>query len=124
MEQITGMAWLTGYDGGPPIIPGGMVDPLVGTHTALALVAALEHRARTGEGQLVEMPMVEVAAAVTAEQVIDYSARGVLGDRRGAHGVYRCEGKDQWVAVDDSVDPMAAEERAAWCATRPPAAAA
>ena len=71
MEQITGMAWLTGYDDGPPIIPGGVVDPMVGTHTALALVAALEHRDRTGEGQLVEMAMIEVAAAVTAEQVID-----------------------------------------------------
>ena len=52
MEQLTGMAWVTGYDGGPPIIPGGLVDPMVGTHAALALVAALEHRDRTGEGQL------------------------------------------------------------------------
>ena len=31
MEQITGMAWVTGYDGGPPIIAGGVVDPMVGT---------------------------------------------------------------------------------------------
>jgi crotonobetainyl-CoA:carnitine CoA-transferase CaiB-like acyl-CoA transferase len=124
MEQITGMAWLTGYDGGPPIIPGGVVDPLVGTHTALALVAAIEHRDRTGVGQLVEMPMIEVAAAVTAEQVIEYAAHGILRDRRGAHGVYRCEGKDQWVAVDDTVDPLAAAERADWCATRSPVAAA
>ncbi len=124
MEQITGMAWLTGYEGGPPIIPGGMVDPLVGTHTAIALVAALEHRARTGEGQLVEMPMIEVAAAVTAEQVIDYSVRGDLPDRRGAHGVFRCEGKDEWVAVDEASDPWDADARATWCATRTPAAAA
>ncbi|MBK5287789.1 MAG: CoA transferase, partial [Acidimicrobiia bacterium] len=118
MEQITGMAWLTGYEGGPPIIPGGVVDPMVGTHTALALVAALDHRDRTGEGQLVEMAMMEVAAAVTAEQVIEYSARGVVGDRRGAHGVYRCEGGEEWVAVDEVSDPLAPDERAAWCATR------
>lgn len=118
MEQITGMAWLTGYEGGPPIIPGGVVDPMVGTHTALALVAALEHRDRTGEGQLVEMPMMEVAAAVTAEQVIDYSAHGMLRDRRGAHGVYQCDGKDAWVAVDEASDPLDAESRAAWCAER------
>ena len=50
MEQITGMAWVTGYEGGPPIIPGGPVDPMVGAHAALAIVAALEHRDRTGEG--------------------------------------------------------------------------
>jgi crotonobetainyl-CoA:carnitine CoA-transferase CaiB-like acyl-CoA transferase len=124
MEQITGMAWRTGYDDGPPIIPGGVVDPMVGTHTALALVAALEHRDRTGEGQLVEMPMMEVAAAVTAEQVIDFSAHGVLHGRRGAHGVYRCDGKDAWVAVDEASDPMSAEDRAAWCASRTPETAA
>ena len=106
MEQITGMAWQTGYDGGPPIIPGGVVDPMVGTHTALALVAALEHRRRTGEGQLVEMPMIEVAAAVTAEQVIDASLHGTVPGRRGAHGVYRCDGDDRWIAVDEASDPL------------------
>jgi crotonobetainyl-CoA:carnitine CoA-transferase CaiB-like acyl-CoA transferase len=118
MEQITGMAWLTGYDDGPPIIPGGVVDPMVGTHTALALVAALDHRDRTGEGQLVEMPMIEVAAAVTAEQVIDASMGGAVPGRRGAHGVYRCAGDDRWVAVDEADDPLDAEARAAWCAAR------
>ena len=106
MEQLTGMAWVTGYDDGPPIIPGGVVDPMVGTHAALALVAALEHRDRTGDGQLVEMPMIEVATAVTAEQVIRYSIDGTLLERRGEGGVYRCAGDDAWVAVDLVHDPM------------------
>jgi crotonobetainyl-CoA:carnitine CoA-transferase CaiB-like acyl-CoA transferase len=118
MEQITGMAWQTGYDDGPPIIPGGVVDPMVGTHTALALVAALEHRARTGEGQLVEIPMIEVAAAVTAEQVIDASMGRPDPGRRGAHGVYRCAGDDRWIAVDEASDPMDTAARTDWCATR------
>jgi len=119
MEQLTGMAWVTGYTGGPPIIAGGVVDPLVGTHAALAIVAALEHRNRTGAGQLVEVPLVEVATAVTAEQVIRYSIDGTLLDRRGEHGVYRCAGEDDWVALATESDPMNAGERAAWCATRP-----
>jgi crotonobetainyl-CoA:carnitine CoA-transferase CaiB-like acyl-CoA transferase len=118
MEQLTGMAWVTGYEGGPPIIPGGVVDPLVGTHAALALVAALEQRDRTGAGQLVEVPLVEVATTVTAEQVIRYAIDGELLGRRGEGGVYRCLGDDDWVAVDRSHDPLTAEERAAWCATR------
>jgi crotonobetainyl-CoA:carnitine CoA-transferase CaiB-like acyl-CoA transferase len=118
MEQLTGMAWVTGYDGGPPIIAGGVVDPLVGAHAALALVAALEHRDRTGEGQLVEVPLVEVATAVTAEQVIRYAIDGELLGRRGEGGVYRCRGEDEWVAVDRSRDPLPADERAAWCAER------
>jgi crotonobetainyl-CoA:carnitine CoA-transferase CaiB-like acyl-CoA transferase len=118
MEQLTGMAWVTGYDGGPPIIPGGPVDPMVGAHAALAVVAALEHRARTGTGQLVEVPLVEVATAVTAEQVIRYAIDGTLLARRGAGGVYACDGDDAWVAVDREHDPMTGDERAAWCAVR------
>jgi crotonobetainyl-CoA:carnitine CoA-transferase CaiB-like acyl-CoA transferase len=120
MEQLTGMAWVTGYEGGPPIIPAGLVDPTVGTHAAIALIAALDRRARTGEGQLIEMAMIEVAAAMTAEQVIEYSATGELIGRRGEGGVYQCTGDDQWVAVDRDADPMAPTDRAAWCATRAP----
>jgi crotonobetainyl-CoA:carnitine CoA-transferase CaiB-like acyl-CoA transferase len=118
MEQLTGMAWVTGYDGGPPIIPGGPVDPMVGAHAALAVVAALEHREHTGAGLLVEVPLVEVATAVTADQVIRYAIDGTLLDRRGAGGVYRCAGEDAWVAVDRASDPMTPDERAVWCATR------
>ena len=124
MEQLTGMAWVTGYDDGPPIIPGGPVDPMVGVHAALAVVAALEHRARTGEGQLVEVPLVEVATAVTAEQVIRYSIDGTLLGRRGVRGVYRCAGEDAWIALDDTRDEMSPAERSAWCTTRTPEEAA
>jgi crotonobetainyl-CoA:carnitine CoA-transferase CaiB-like acyl-CoA transferase len=124
MEQITGMAWVTGYEGGPPIIPGGPVDPMVGAHAALAIVAALEHRARTGAGQLVEVPLLEVATAVTAEQVIRYAIDGTLLDRRGTGGVYRALGDDAWVAVDIGSDPMSADRRAEWCATREAGSAA
>jgi crotonobetainyl-CoA:carnitine CoA-transferase CaiB-like acyl-CoA transferase len=124
MEQLTGMAWVTGYDGGPPIIPGGPVDPMVGAHAALAVVAALAQRDATGEGLVVEVPLVEVATAVTAEQVIHYAIDGTLLGRRGQGGVYQCAGDDQWVAIDRAVDPMSAEERAAWCATRTPEQAA
>jgi crotonobetainyl-CoA:carnitine CoA-transferase CaiB-like acyl-CoA transferase len=118
MEQLTGMAWVTGYEGGPPIIAGGVVDPMVGAHVALAIVAALAHRDRTGEGGLVEMPMIEVAVATTAEQVIRFSEYGELMGRRGEGGVYRCAGDDEWVSLDVDADAMSPAERAAWCATR------
>ena len=124
MEQLTGMAWVTGYEGGPPIIPGGPVDPMVGAHAALATVGALEYRSLTGEGQLVEVPLVEVATAVTAEQVIRYSIDGTLAERRGAGGVYQCVGGDAWVAIDRARDPMTPAERAEWCASRTPEEAA
>ena len=124
MEQLTGMAWATGYDGGPPIIAGGVVDPMVGAHAALAVVAAIAHRDHTGVGQLVEVPMVEVALATTAAQVLRYQHTGDVGGRRGTHGVYACEGKEAWIAVDDDNDPLDPSDRAAWCGERTPEIAA
>jgi crotonobetainyl-CoA:carnitine CoA-transferase CaiB-like acyl-CoA transferase len=91
---------------------------MVGAHAALAIVAALAHRDRTGEGQLVEVPLLEVATAVTAEQVIGYAIDGKLFDRRGTDGVYRVQGDHTWVAVDLGSDPMTGAERSAWCETR------
>jgi crotonobetainyl-CoA:carnitine CoA-transferase CaiB-like acyl-CoA transferase len=111
MEQLTGMAWVTGYPDGPPLIPGGLCDPLAGAHAVVALLAALEHRRRTGEGQLVEVAMVDVAANVTAEQVVERSAYGHLLEKDGnrgpvaaPQGVYRCAGDDRWVAVAVATD--------------------
>ncbi len=125
MEQLSGMAWSTGYEGGPPIIAGGVVDPMVGAHASLAVVAAIAHRDATGEGQLVEMPMVDVAVAITADQVLRYQLTGDVGGRRGAGGVYRCAGGDnEWVAVARERDPIDESQRAAWCATRTKEAAA
>ena len=47
---------------------------------------ALEHRRRTGEGQLVEVPLVEPALNIAAEQVIEYSAYGRVLTRSGNRG--------------------------------------
>lgn len=74
-EQASGMAQVTG-DGSRPVNPGGFLDPVVGMHAALALQAALEHRSRTGEGQMVEVAQVETGACLTAEQVIEWSLTG------------------------------------------------
>ncbi len=111
MEQITGMAWITGHADGPPLIPRGACDPISGMHALVATLMALEHRDRTGEGQLVEVSMVETAANVAAEIVIEASAYDRYLTRDGNHGpegspqgVYRCIGDDRWVAlsvVDD-----------------------
>src|SRR5690606_8740252 len=77
-----------------------------GIHGAFAVLAALEHRARTGEGQVVELPMVEVALNVAAEPAITASAYGLTphrdgnrGPRAAPQGVYACAGEEQWVAL-------------------------
>ena len=75
-EQMAGCAEITGEENGRMFAPGGFADPVVGMHAAAALQAALAHRDRTGEGQLIEVAQVEAVAAMTAEQVIHHSLTG------------------------------------------------
>lgn len=106
-EQLTGLAWVTGFPDGQPHTPGGYIDPTVGMHAAVALLAALEYRERTGEGQLVEIAQIEVGASLAAEQIIAWSVAGEectrvgnLHTRYWPQGVYRCAGPgEDWVAL-------------------------
>ena len=60
MEQVSGMAWMTGYRDQAPQIPNGPCDPIAGTHATAALLLALEHRRRTGKGTLVELSLIHI----------------------------------------------------------------
>ncbi len=119
MEMLSGMAWVTGYEGGTPNIPG-ICDPVAGGHAAFAVITALEHRARTGRGQHIELAMLDMAANLIMEQVVEHEVYGSLmrcaGNRtvRAApQGVYECATPDEWVALSIASDA----EWAALCAT-------
>ena len=104
-EQTSGMASVTGYADGPPCVLQGPADPIAGVHAGVALLAALDHRRRTGEGQLIEIAQIEVAASVAAEPVIEYSMNGIVRMREGnrqrgyLQGVYPTVADDAWVAI-------------------------
>jgi crotonobetainyl-CoA:carnitine CoA-transferase CaiB-like acyl-CoA transferase len=105
VEQVSGQAWVTGYED-IPLVPRGACDPLGGVHAFIALIEALEHRNETGEGQLVEVPLVEAALNIAAEQVIDYTAYGDELARQenrtkkyAPQGAYQCPGDNNWLAM-------------------------
>ena len=110
VEQVSGLAWLTGYED-LPLVVRGACDPFGGMHAAFATLLALEQRNHSGEGQLVELPLVEPALNAAAEQVIEWTKNGVLLPRLGnrgpyaaPQGVYRCakaegESGDEWLAL-------------------------
>ena len=89
MEQIAGLAWVTGLPDGPPVAPRGACDPLAGAHAAFATLAALEFADRTGHGQLVEVPMIETVLNVTAVQAMEFEVFGSVMERRGTAGTPR-----------------------------------
>jgi len=106
-ESMAGLPEITGYPGGPPIIPGAILaDPLSGVYAALATLAALHARGRTGRGQLVDLSLLETTSTVLGDVLIDHLMNGRLPVRQGnrhprfaPHDVYRCQGEDQWVAI-------------------------
>ena len=100
IEQACGIAWRGGYPDLPMV--ANVCDPVGGLHAVVGLCAALEQRRRTGRGQLVEIPLVEPGLNFAAEQVIEYSAYGVLlgsegnrGPDAAPQGVYECRGGER-----------------------------
>ncbi len=110
VEQVSGMAWVTGYED-LPLVVRGVCDPIGSAHTIFALGLALEERRRTGLGQVVEVALVEPALAVAAEQVIEYSAYGVLLGRASnamphaaPQGLFETAQPDERIAVSVTDD--------------------
>jgi crotonobetainyl-CoA:carnitine CoA-transferase CaiB-like acyl-CoA transferase len=117
IEAASGVSWLTGYPDRNPCEPYSVGDPNAGVHALNALLLALEHRRRTGQGVLVEAAMVDAALNIAAEQVIEYSAYGAVLQRGGNRGptaapqnLYRTAVVDEfglldsWVAVAVATD--------------------
>jgi crotonobetainyl-CoA:carnitine CoA-transferase CaiB-like acyl-CoA transferase len=117
IEAASGISWLTGYRDRNPYEPYSVGDPNAGVHALNALLLALEHRRRTGQGVHIEAAMVDAALNVAAEQVIEYSAYGALLQRDGNRGptaapqnLYRTNEIDEfgrrdcWVAVAVATD--------------------
>jgi crotonobetainyl-CoA:carnitine CoA-transferase CaiB-like acyl-CoA transferase len=111
MEQITGLAWLTGHPDDQPRIQRGPCDPNGGMHAAFAALSALERRDRTGVGCLIEAPMFEAAINIAAESVIEWTAHGTLTEREGnrspyaaPQNLYPCATPESWLAVSCETD--------------------
>jgi crotonobetainyl-CoA:carnitine CoA-transferase CaiB-like acyl-CoA transferase len=106
MEQISGLAWITGHADDQPRIQRGPCDPLAGMHAAFATQVALAERERTGRGHLLECTMVEGALNAAAELAVEWSAYGVELGRDGNRGpqgapqnVYACAGDENWLTL-------------------------
>jgi crotonobetainyl-CoA:carnitine CoA-transferase CaiB-like acyl-CoA transferase len=116
LESVMGHTLLRGYDDADPSANTAIYsgDYLAGAQGAFAVMTALWHRDRTGEGQLIEIAQAENAAAMFTQAIMDYSLNGrvqqTIGNRdvNGRHpaGVYpaKSPGKpedqgDRWVAI-------------------------
>jgi crotonobetainyl-CoA:carnitine CoA-transferase CaiB-like acyl-CoA transferase len=95
-----------------PAMPAGWgysyLDWMGAYSFALAMLTALFHRARTGEGQWIDASQTEVGLFIAGTAILDWSANGRIWSRIGnrspykpaaPHGVYPCAGDDRWLAI-------------------------
>jgi benzylsuccinate CoA-transferase BbsF subunit len=106
-----GLAYLTGYEDGEPNTMSGVMDLRVGTVSAFALLAALIHRQKTGEGQYIDLSSSECVSALVGSELIEYTMNKTSPFRCGnqdsimaPHNCYRCKGRDKWISVAVATD--------------------
>jgi crotonobetainyl-CoA:carnitine CoA-transferase CaiB-like acyl-CoA transferase len=84
VQAMSGLMSLTGDADGPPYRSGiSVFDVISGLHTAIAILAALQHRSATGEGQHVEISLMASALSAMVNQTSAYVAGGVVPFRMG-----------------------------------------
>jgi crotonobetainyl-CoA:carnitine CoA-transferase CaiB-like acyl-CoA transferase len=104
---IAGFTNLTGWSDRPPSgVFGAYTDYIAPRFTAMAILAALDHRRRTGQGQYIDQSQAECAIHFLGPAILDYTVNGRVEGRVGnsdaafaPHGVYPAAGDDDWVAI-------------------------
>jgi crotonobetainyl-CoA:carnitine CoA-transferase CaiB-like acyl-CoA transferase len=105
--HIAGFGEIVGWPDRPPAgAAGAYTDYVAPKFTAAAILAALDHRRRTSEGQRIDFSQAEAAMHFIGPAILDYTVNGRVQGRRGnaspehaPHGVFPVAGKDRWVAI-------------------------
>lgn len=113
-EAMSGFAAITGEPDGPPTLPPfGLADGIAALTTAYAIMVALRARDTTGQGQVIDMAIIEPILTVLGPQLIAYDQLGTLQPRTGnrsssnaPRNTYRTK-DGSWVAVSTSAHSVA-----------------
>lgn len=109
-NSFSGLSDMSGLP--EPAMPAGWgysyLDWMGAYSFALAMLSALFHRERTGEGQYIDASQCECGLYITGVPVLDWSANGRVWQRYGnrspykpaaPHGAYPCAGEDRWLTI-------------------------
>jgi len=107
LTSQSGFTYLTGdADGEPMLLFGPYIDFVAVGFGLIAVLAALEHRRRTGRGQYIDLSQYETGLQFMAPALLDYEVNGRVMTRRGnrsphaaPHGAYPCRGDDRWCVI-------------------------
>lgn len=117
LQALSGMTYLMGFPGRAPQGFGySYADHAGGVTGAIAILAALEHRANTGRGQWVDLGQLEAMSALLGPSFLDFAVNGAIAQPKGnllqhrpcgPYGAYRCRDDDsldaalhdRWIAI-------------------------
>ncbi len=108
MNIAVGSDALVGYpeDHGKPMLHVWDPDPGMGVMLGYAILTAVFHRSRTGEGQLVDLPFSELLPNFLGEPILEYQISGEVPKPKGnrhphmaPHEIYPSSGEDTWVSI-------------------------
>ncbi len=109
VQSLGGLTHLTSFEEDTPLGSGyALADHISGLYGAFAILAALEHRDRTGQGQYIDLSQYEVAATMIGPALLDVLANKQdplpQGNRpdfdiAAPHGCYRCLGDNRWCVI-------------------------
>lgn len=109
IQALSGLMSLVGYSEDEPLVgelQAPWSDVVAAMHAALATVAALRRRSRTGQGQFIEVAQLEATTSMLGEGVLEYQMMGRVLTPQGnydsdfaPHNNYPCAGDDQWVSI-------------------------
>jgi crotonobetainyl-CoA:carnitine CoA-transferase CaiB-like acyl-CoA transferase len=107
LPALAGMSEITGWpDRAPTGVGGPYTDFTSGPMGMAAILSALIHRKRTGEGQYIDLSQNEAGMHFTGTVFLEYTANGRIPTRHGnrrpgfaPHGVYPCQGDDAWCTI-------------------------
>ena len=132
VQAISGLTFSSGLPGQASAGWGySYMDHTGGYYMAIAIMMALHHRNRTGEGQWVDLSTVEAATTLNGPALLDHAANdrplrreGMPHSNRGwpgrmaPHGIFPAQGEDCWIAIacrdDTDWAALASEIGAAW----------
>jgi benzylsuccinate CoA-transferase BbsF subunit len=108
---FSGLAHMTGYSDGEPNILTGATDIRSATTAAFAILAALNFRQRTGQGQHIDLSSTEALSVLIGDSIMDFTMNQRSSSRSGnrdavmaPHNCYRCKGEDKWVSIAVATD--------------------
>jgi len=107
IEALSGLSRLSGQPGSPCTnTQYAYPDALSALHGLVAVMAALDHRDRSGEGQYIQLSQLEATIASLGVAMIESLATGIVPEQRGnrsaymaPHDCYPCAGEDRWCAI-------------------------